>query len=180
MLHVSSLLTMPMPRDQKISIRCITSSQSRNGPPWTVYFPSSKTRQMTAQERACCPMLVVIGCGSISCLPIPHRSPSVKLCSCLYCTVSRLSRSQDPHLIQKDADLCLGNVRVPRCSREKCPGKDCIIGASVPSSGGCGRQPSCTIYGDAERIHKVRWYCLHDILTLDSCWGVKDPNDERE
>jgi A49-like RNA polymerase I associated factor len=32
-LHVSSQLTMQMPRDQKTSIRCITSFQNRNGLP---------------------------------------------------------------------------------------------------------------------------------------------------
>ena len=49
MLRVSSLPLTPMLRDQKISTRCTTSSQSRNGPPWTACSPNSKLPQMTAQ-----------------------------------------------------------------------------------------------------------------------------------
>ena len=58
-------------------------------------------------------------------------------------------------LKQKNADLRLGDVRIPRCSREKCPRKDRIVGASVSRSGNFGRRPSCTIYRDAKRIHPV-------------------------
>src|SRR6266852_8366276 len=61
MLRVSFLFTIPMPRDQKIFIRCITSSQNQNGPLWIAYSPSLKKQRMTAQGSVCCPMLAVIG-----------------------------------------------------------------------------------------------------------------------
>ena len=51
-----------------------------------------------------------------------------------------------PDLKQKNADLRLGDIRIPRCSSEKCPGKDCTVGAFVSRSGNFGRRPSCTIY----------------------------------
>src|SRR6267154_4165407 len=97
MLRVSFLFTISMLRDQKISIRYITSSQNQNGPPWIAYSPSSKKQRMTAQGSVYCPMLVVLGCSSISCLPFPHRNPSLKLCTYPYSIVSRLSHLQGPN-----------------------------------------------------------------------------------
>ena len=97
MLRASSLLTMPMPRDQKTFIPCITSSQSQNGPPWTASSPNSKTQQTTAHGRVCCPTPAAIGCDSTSCSPTPPRSLSLKLCLCpLLVPRPGFHRSHDP------------------------------------------------------------------------------------
>lgn len=106
---------------------------------------------------ACCPMLAATGYSSISCLRIPHRSPRLNLCRSLSCIVYRYLASQNPVLKQKNADLRLGDVRIPRCSGETCPRKDRTVGASGTRSGSCGRRPSCPIYGDAQRIYCVSW-----------------------
>jgi DNA-directed RNA polymerase I subunit RPA49 len=81
--------------------------------------------------------------AKIVCVPFLHRIPS-----------SRFTKSC---LKQKNIDLRLGDVRIPRCSGETCPRKDLTVGASGSSSGSCGRRPSCPIYGDAQRIYCVSW-----------------------
>lgn len=62
-----------------------------------------------------------------------------------------------PGLKQKNANLRLGDLRIPRCSGEKCPRKNHAVGASGSCSGSCGRQPSFPVYGDTQRIHCVSW-----------------------
>ena len=58
-------------------------------------------------------------------------------------------------LKQKNAAIRLDDIRVPRCSGEKCPRENHDIGASSARSGSCGRWPSRTIYGNAQRVHGV-------------------------
>ena len=57
-----------------------------------------------------------------------------------------------PNFKQKDVDILLDDVRIPRCGGEKCPRENRNIGASGARSGSCGRRPSCTIYGNTQRI----------------------------
>ena len=74
----------------------------------------------------------------------------VPLCI-IYCLLSSITSI----FKQKNADILLDSVHIPRCSGEKCPRENRNIGASGARSGSCGRRPSCTIYGNAQRIHSV-------------------------
>lgn len=94
-------------------------------------------------------------------LAYSSSKPKAKFVSVPFLHPIPLSRLTQPGLKQKNADLRLGNVRIPRHSGETCPGKDRTVGASGSRSGSRGRRPSFPIYGDAQRI-----YCVSRSLFL--------------
>ncbi len=98
-------------------------------------------------------------------LAYSSSKPKSKIVSVPSCIIYRLFASHVPIFKQKNADIRLGDVRIPRCSRKKCPRENRNIGASGARSGSCGRRPSCTIYGNAQRVHSVSCFISPRYLT---------------
>ena len=81
--------------------------------------------------------------------------PKSKIVFVPLCIIYRLFALISPIYEQKNADILLDDVRIPRCGGEECPRENRNIGASGARSGSCGRRPSFTIYGNTQRIHCV-------------------------
>ena len=176
MLRVSSLLTMRMLNDQKTSTRCITSSQSRNGPPWLAFFPSSKMRRMTARGRACYPMPAAIGSDSTSCLLTPRQNPSLKLCSCLYASYVVFSLHMSRFSNRKMLVYASIMFAFRGVAGRNVPERTVILERLAPA-------PEVVVDGLLARFTETPrgstvWVCLYH-LVIWLTWCVQAPDDKR-
>lgn len=93
-------------------------------------------------------------------LAYSSSKPKSKFVFVPLCIIYRVFPSPISILKQKNAAIRFDDVRIPRCSGEKCPRENRDTRASGARSGSCGRRPSCAIYGNAQRVHCVSFFIL--------------------